>query len=214
MNESSDDPPLIDRIDHWLHPKTRGDDKGSSREQDICSVARHSSADNGTADVPGRVNADAHHAKKETSSNPPPPNTSSIQPGHPPDTPDNGQGDASLESSEKSPWYSRLYSNSRQIILSSWINCLLVFVPAGIVLGAIGRSKGEDSPVSPTVVFAINAIAIIPLAGLLSFATESVASRLGDKIGALLNVTFGNAVELIILYVFFLVLNTVSLDIY
>lgn len=48
------------------------------------------------------------------------------------------------------------------------------------------------------VVFAINAIAIVPLAGLLSHATESVASRMGDTVGALINVTFGNAVELII----------------
>lgn len=48
------------------------------------------------------------------------------------------------------------------------------------------------------VVFAMNAIAIVPLAGLLSHATESVASRMGDTAGALVNVTFGNAVELII----------------
>lgn len=47
-------------------------------------------------------------------------------------------------------------------------------------------------------VFATNAIAIVPLAGLLSHATESLASRVGDSIGALMNVTFGNAVELII----------------
>ncbi|KAL8698100.1 MAG: hypothetical protein Q9224_002007, partial [Gallowayella concinna] len=44
----------------------------------------------------------------------------------------------------------------------------------------------------------MNAIAIIPLAGMLAFATESVAHRLGDTLGALLNVSFGNAVELII----------------
>ena len=48
------------------------------------------------------------------------------------------------------------------------------------------------------IVFAMNAIAIVPLAGLLSHATESVASRMGDTAGALINVTFGNAVELII----------------
>jgi Ca2+:H+ antiporter len=48
------------------------------------------------------------------------------------------------------------------------------------------------------VVFAMNAVAIVPLAGVLSYATESVASRLGDTVGALMNVTFGNAVELII----------------
>jgi Ca2+:H+ antiporter len=49
------------------------------------------------------------------------------------------------------------------------------------------------------VIFAMNAIAISPLAGLLSYATQSVASRMGDTVGALMNVTFGNAVELIIL---------------
>ena len=45
----------------------------------------------------------------------------------------------------------------------------------------------------------MNAIAIIPLSGLLSYATESVASTMGDTVGALMNVTFGNAVELVIL---------------
>ena len=39
---------------------------------------------------------------------------------------------------------------------------------------------------------------LIPLAGLLSHATEAVATRLGDTLGALLNVSFGNAVELIL----------------
>lgn len=48
------------------------------------------------------------------------------------------------------------------------------------------------------VVFAMNAIAIIPVAGLLSHATESIAGRCGDTVAALMNVTFGNAVELII----------------
>ena len=71
---------------------------------------------------------------------------------------------------------------------------LLIFVPVGIAVKAAG--------VSPTIVFAINAIAIVPLAGLLSHATESVASEMGDTIGALMNVTFGNAVELIILFVY------------
>lgn len=79
----------------------------------------------------------------------------------------------------------------KEILLSSWLNVLLVFVPVGIAVNFSGAS--------PTVVFVMNAIAIIPLAGLLSHATESVASKMGDTIGALMNVTFGNAVELIIL---------------
>ena len=79
--------------------------------------------------------------------------------------------------------------------MSSYSNALLVFVPVGIACKAAG--------VDPTVVFAMNAIAIVPLAGLLSQATESVAAEMGDTVGALMNVTFGNAVELIILYVLF-----------
>lgn len=86
----------------------------------------------------------------------------------------------------------RFYLTARSIILSSYINILLVLVPVGIAAKAAGLKPG--------IVFAINAIAIIPLAGMLSHATESVAKRMGDTVGALMNVTFGNAVELIILY--------------
>lgn len=78
------------------------------------------------------------------------------------------------------------------VLTYSWINLLLVFVPVGIIVANI---KG----IHPGLVFGMNCIAVIPLAGLLSHATESVASKLGDALGALLNVTFGNAVELIIL---------------
>ncbi|KAB5580296.1 vacuolar calcium ion transporter [Coniochaeta sp. 2T2.1] len=78
----------------------------------------------------------------------------------------------------------------KDILFSSYINVLLVFVPVGIAVEFTNASAG--------IVFAMNAIAIIPLAGLLSHATESVAVRMGDTIGALMNVTFGNAVELII----------------
>ncbi|KND91214.1 Vacuolar calcium ion transporter [Tolypocladium ophioglossoides CBS 100239] len=73
----------------------------------------------------------------------------------------------------------------------SWLNVLLVFVPIGIVVANVGGTHAG-------VVFAMNCIAVIPLAGLLAYATESVASNMGDALGALLNVTFGNAVELII----------------
>jgi len=41
-------------------------------------------------------------------------------------------------------------------------------------------------------------LAIVPLAALLSFATESVAAKTGDAIGGLLNATLGNLTELII----------------
>ncbi|KAI8887311.1 calcium/proton exchanger [Backusella circina FSU 941] len=73
---------------------------------------------------------------------------------------------------------------------SSYVNLLLVFVPIAIVFSNIHASD--------TVVFSLNFLAIIPLAKLLGFATEEIALRSGSTIGALLNATFGNAVELIL----------------
>jgi Ca2+:H+ antiporter len=46
--------------------------------------------------------------------------------------------------------------------------------------------------------FALSILAIIPLAALLSHATESVAVKTGDAVGGLLNATLGNLTELII----------------
>jgi Ca2+:H+ antiporter len=97
----------------------------------------------------------------------------------------------------KAPLVDRFLRDVKRILYASWINWLLTFVPVGIILGILVDWVKIDV-VSPTVVFAINAVAIIPLASLLAYATESVAIKLGDTIGALLNVTFGNAVELII----------------
>lgn len=96
----------------------------------------------------------------------------------------------------------RFYDHTKEALCHSWVNVLLVFVPVGIAVKAAG--------LSPAIVFAMNAVAIIPLAGLLSHATESVASRLGDTIGALINVTFGNAVELII-FIIALVKNEIRI---
>jgi Ca2+:H+ antiporter len=68
---------------------------------------------------------------------------------------------------------------------------LLVFVPLPIV--------GEHlSPGNHTVLFLLSMVAIVPLAALLSLATEAVAARTGDAVGGLLNATLGNLTELII----------------
>lgn len=50
----------------------------------------------------------------------------------------------------------------------------------------------------PVPIFIVNFVAIIPLAALLSYATEEIAIRVGETFGGLLNATFGNAVELIV----------------
>ncbi|KAE9370314.1 Calcium/proton exchanger [Stipitochalara longipes BDJ] len=75
-------------------------------------------------------------------------------------------------------------------LYSNYVNILLVFVPLGIVAGAGGWN--------PTTVFILNFFAIIPLAAVLSFATEEISVKLGQTMGGLLNATFGNAVELIV----------------
>jgi Ca2+:H+ antiporter len=53
-------------------------------------------------------------------------------------------------------------------------------------------------PQSHTLLFILSVFAIIPLAALLSIATESVAVRTGDAVGGLLNATLGNLTELVI----------------
>jgi Ca2+:H+ antiporter len=68
---------------------------------------------------------------------------------------------------------------------------MLVFVPIVFVFHRI-------EPESHTLLFILSVFAIIPLAALLSLATESVAARTGDAVGGLLNATLGNLTELVI----------------
>ena len=68
---------------------------------------------------------------------------------------------------------------------------LLALVP---VVFAAHKVKPE----AHTLLFVLSVLAIVPLAALLSHATESVAAKTGDTIGGLLNATLGNLTELII----------------
>lgn len=68
---------------------------------------------------------------------------------------------------------------------------LLVFVPVVIVANIIASE-------SHTLLFVLSVLAIVPLAALLSHATESVAAKTGDAVGGLLNATLGNLTELVI----------------
>lgn len=68
---------------------------------------------------------------------------------------------------------------------------LLAFVP--VVFAA-----AKFLPEAHTLLFVLSVLAIVPLAGLLSHATESVAAKTGDAVGGLLNATLGNLTELII----------------
>ncbi len=71
-----------------------------------------------------------------------------------------------------------------------YVNALLVLAPVAI----IGRFIG----MSPTLLFILSALAVVPTAGILGHATEEIAARTGPRIGGLLNATLGNAAELII----------------
>ena len=53
---------------------------------------------------------------------------------------------------------------------------------------------------SPPLVFSASALAVVPAAALMSDATEQLSARSGPGVAGLLNVTFGNAPELIIAF--------------
>jgi Ca2+:H+ antiporter len=68
---------------------------------------------------------------------------------------------------------------------------LLAFVPVVFI-------AGKSKPEAHTLLFVLSVLAIVPLAALLSHATESVAAKTGDAVGGLLNATLGNLTELVI----------------
>jgi Ca2+:H+ antiporter len=69
---------------------------------------------------------------------------------------------------------------------------LLIFIPISLL--------GEFCKFSQPLIFVFSALAIIPLAGIMGEATESIAYFAGNRIGGFLNATFGNATELIIAF--------------
>lgn len=69
---------------------------------------------------------------------------------------------------------------------------LSVFMPLSLAL--------ELAHASPSLVFACSALAVVPAAALMSDATEQLSTRSGPGVAGLLNVTFGNAPELIIAF--------------
>lgn len=73
---------------------------------------------------------------------------------------------------------------------NSKVNLLLICVPLGIVSGWL---KWPDFAT-----FVLNFVGIIPLSLILGKATEDIAEHTNQTLGALVNVTFGNAIELIL----------------
>jgi Ca2+:H+ antiporter len=86
----------------------------------------------------------------------------------------------------------RRFVDLRRFLLSSqgWPYLLVPFIPIAIVLELVHAGA--------VVIFFSSALGVIPTAALMGRATEELATRSGPGIGGLLNVTFGNAPELII----------------
>ncbi len=70
------------------------------------------------------------------------------------------------------------------------LNWLLLFVP---ITGVLLRMEAP-----PAWVLLVSALGMVPLAGWIGEATETLAARTGPRLGALVNATLGNAAELII----------------
>jgi Ca2+:H+ antiporter len=76
-----------------------------------------------------------------------------------------------------------LMGQLRATIFRSWINILFLMIPVGIALNFMH--------INPVATFITNFVAIIPLAAMLSDATEQIAYHIGETLGGLLNATFG-----------------------
>jgi len=74
--------------------------------------------------------------------------------------------------------------------LNGWRVVSVPLVVAAVIL--------EELKVQPVLVFALSALALVPLAGVLGHATEELSGRIGPAAGGLLNATLGNLTELII----------------
>jgi len=80
--------------------------------------------------------------------------------------------------------------STRKIFAANWLCALLVLVP----LCVAGQYSGWDDGAT----FALALAALCPLAERLNFLTEQTAGHTSDALAAILNVTFGNATELIV----------------
>jgi len=109
---------------------------------------------------------------------------------------DNGVGDNIRRSVKKSVPIAIKTSDAIQFLMmlkDSWMN-LLLFVSIPAILS-------KTYLWSDAWIFSLNFLVMLPLASLLGDLTEVVAGHLGEAIGGIVNATFGNAVELIVVII-------------
>src|ERR1051325_9459673 len=83
-------------------------------------------------------------------------------------------------------------SSFKDLLIDHGLDALLIFIPLAVIL--------HYTHAAALWTFIVSGLAIIPLAGWMGKATESLSERLGAGIGGLLNATFGNAAEMIIAF--------------
>ncbi|SJX62190.1 related to VCX1-Vacuolar Ca++/H+ exchanger [Sporisorium reilianum f. sp. reilianum] len=83
----------------------------------------------------------------------------------------------------------------KNILFGSFLNILLVFIP---ISWALHFALDQNVTKNGIAVFVTSFLAIMPLATILSQATEELSLRVGETIGGLINASLGNAVELIV----------------
>jgi Ca2+:H+ antiporter len=83
-----------------------------------------------------------------------------------------------------------IMSTSLKFSKSSILYLLIIFTPIAVALEFVHADH--------IIIFVIAAIALIPLAKLIGDSTEHLSIHYGTSLGSLLNVTFGNAAEIII----------------
>jgi hypothetical protein len=88
------------------------------------------------------------------------------------------QGDGTDTKARKFTWTYQV----RVVFLSSWLNILLLFVPAGFIVAYLH--------VKLVVIFVVNFIAIIPLSGLLGLGMDQLMLQIGDGLTILVWITF------------------------
>jgi hypothetical protein len=195
MKEASPDPPNIDGSRSGAQPAAPtaqglNEHTNNTQNKDFNEKQNGSSGsvNRGDRQGPSRNNSSL---LKALSAGDVPPHTSSqaARPGSVLETPNKAE-EPSQENPNPTSKMSRFFAEVKRSIkisiFHSWLNILLIFVPVGIAVSQVDGINGG-------IVFGLNAVAIIPLAGLLAYATESVARKMGDALGALLNVTFGKS---------------------
>eukprot|EP01025_Chloroclados_australasicus_P064689 TRINITY_DN8677_c1_g1_i3.p2 TRINITY_DN8677_c1_g1~~TRINITY_DN8677_c1_g1_i3.p2 ORF type:complete len:329 (+),score=32.95 TRINITY_DN8677_c1_g1_i3:79-987(+) len=105
------------------------------------------------------------------------------------DSSNDDSGDTETDVDQKEGW-GELFVGNKEVFLNSKLNILLILIPFAACAKYLGWGDGA--------LFVLSLLALCPLAERLGYLTEQLALHTNETLGGLLNVTFGNAPELIV----------------